>query len=423
MTRTRSILGMLALVTLHLACAPPDEDIGEVTANIMLTAPDVRCLILKAVGTTTVTTQADVDGPMSAPLTLTGLSTGSNTFTASAYAVKCASAATATYVSDPITATVVAGSPLTLNFKMRSTTANTATATIDFPEAKGRTSEFQTWAGSGWMNSIFAAPDGNLWIADTYDFQIISPAGWMIESRPVFNTYTGSNHRIDYAAVGPDDAIWFSGPDYIGRTTVNGAVKTFSVPTQYGSVLTAGPDGNMWFTDSVHGRIGKITPFGVVTFYPTSNTVSDIVGGPDGNLWFTNEWGNKIGKITPSGTITEYNIPTAGARPAGIAVGGDGNLWFTERYTDKIGKITTAGVITEYSSLAITVSWMPYRITRGADGNLWVTASVGIAKVTTSGTITLYPAGTDTTSPQAIAAGPDGNIWFTEDPLVGRVTP
>ncbi len=82
---------------------------------------------------------------------------------------------------------------------------------------------------------------------------------------------------------------------------------------------------------------------GVVTEYPipTADSVPlGITAGPDGNLWFT-EWGvDKIGKITTGGTITGYPVPTANAQPEGITAGPDGNLWFTESASNKIGKIT-----------------------------------------------------------------------------------
>src|SRR5438093_745746 len=72
-----------------------------------------------------------------------------------------------------------------------------------------------------------------------------------------------------------------------------------------------------------------------------------ITAGPDGNLWFTEANGNKIGRITTGGVITEYPVPTAGSAPLGIASGPDGALWFTEYYRNRIGRITTGGVITE----------------------------------------------------------------------------
>src|SRR5262245_56858922 len=43
-----------------------------------------------------------------------------------------------------------------------------------------------------------------------------------------------------------------------------------------------------------------------------------ITAGPDGNLWFTENTGNKIGRITPTGTVHEFPVPTSGSNPWGI---------------------------------------------------------------------------------------------------------
>ena len=68
-----------------------------------------------------------------------------------------------------------------------------------------------------------------------------------------------------------------------------------------------------------------------------------ITAGPDGNLWFTEGAANEIGRITPSGRISQFPIPTANSAPDGIAAGPDGNLWFTERAANQIGRITPSG--------------------------------------------------------------------------------
>src|SRR5438445_311205 len=104
----------------------------------------------------------------------------------------------------------------------------------------------------------------------------------------------------------------------------------------------------------------------VFTEYPLPAAGSEpdmITAGPDGNLWFTEANGNKIGRITTRGAITEYPVPTAASGPEGITAGPDGNLWFAEEVGNKIGRITTRGAITEYS--VPTVSSHPYAITAG----------------------------------------------------------
>jgi virginiamycin B lyase len=77
------------------------------------------------------------------------------------------------------------------------------------------------------------------------------------------------------------------------------------------------------------GSYGDCAPYG-------------ITAGPDGNLWFTLRLGNTIGRITPAGVSTEFAIPTANSRSEGITAGPDGNVWFAETLASKIGRITTS---------------------------------------------------------------------------------
>src|SRR5437868_1828448 len=59
-----------------------------------------------------------------------------------------------------------------------------------------------------------------------------------------------------------------------------------------------------------------------------------ITAGPDGNLWFTEQNGLRIGRITPLGVVTEFNNFSAfnsfAPVPGSITAGPDGNVWFTE---------------------------------------------------------------------------------------------
>jgi virginiamycin B lyase len=88
---------------------------------------------------------------------------------------------------------------------------------------------------------------------------------------------------------------------------------------------------------------GRITPTGSITLFPVPSGSFRITAGPDGNLWFTEENGNLIGRITPAGLFTSgFLTPTAKSRPEGITVGPDGNIWFTEENASKIGRITTS---------------------------------------------------------------------------------
>ena len=62
-----------------------------------------------------------------------------------------------------------------------------------------------------------------------------------------------------------------------------------------------------------------------------------ICAGPDGNLWFTESTGNRIGRITVTGTVSEFGAGLAGA--SGICLGPDSNLWFAEANLGGLGVI------------------------------------------------------------------------------------
>jgi streptogramin lyase len=238
-----------------------------------------------------------------------------------------------------------------------------------------------------------------------------------------------SNSSLTDIAKGPDGNLWFTGliSGKVGRITTGGASTEFPIPSAGGpNGIAAGPDGNLWFTELYANSIGRITPGGVITEFPiptAGSSPSGIAAGPDGNLWFTEQTGNKVGRITTAGAITEFPIPTAGSSPSGIAAGPDGNLWFTEE-VGTIGRITTGGAITEFPMSSYSG---PSGIAAGPDGNLWFTEPTAIGRITTAGAITSFPI-PSSGFPSGIAAGPDGNLWFTETNQggtmgsIGRIT-
>ena len=106
-------------------------------------------------------------------------------------------------------------------------------------------------------------------------------------------------------------------------------------------MISPGPDGNLWFTESGSNQIGRITTTGTITEFDVSTLNSEpsgIAPGPDGYLWFTERLVNKIGRITTSGKVTEFEVPTADSAPNGITAGASGDMWFTEQLGDKIGR-------------------------------------------------------------------------------------
>ena len=138
-----------------------------------------------------------------------------------------------------------------------------------------------------------------------------------------------------------------------------------------------------------------ITEFPVLTATSQPNA---ITSGPDGNLWFTEQLAHKIGKITVTGTVTEYS-----GEGFDITAGPDGSggtaLWFTGG-----GRITTSGVVTMFSSLAGN------NIATEPDGNLWLALNNGIARVSPSdpaNSKVVFPTVEHVTTTYSVATGSD----------------
>ncbi|HEV3083830.1 MAG TPA: DUF4214 domain-containing protein [Gemmataceae bacterium] len=245
-----------------------------------------------------------------------------------------------------------------------------------------------------------------------------------------FNIPTAQSLPLSITA-GPDGNLWFTeqAANQIGRITTNGTITEFAVPTPKSQLehITAGPDGALWFTESGSNRIGRITTDGAVTEFAIATANSSpmaIVTGSDGNLWFTETAANQIGRITPAGLITEFAIPTKDSLPGGITAGPDGNLWFTEGGALKIGRITTAGNITEF---AVPAAFSPYDvIVPGPDGDLWYLTAHGPVPISVSGVV---PPNVSAVGGLGfndyvndLAPGPDGNLWLTDFATIGPVS-
>ncbi|MGO9829402.1 MAG: hypothetical protein ACLPJH_04630, partial [Myxococcaceae bacterium] len=90
------------------------------TAQLELAPTGVACVVLQAVGSTTVTHAFDVVPQGNSVFALEGLSLGNNTFTAASYSVPCASSggAAATYTSNSVVAMVTEDVPVHVTLQM-----------------------------------------------------------------------------------------------------------------------------------------------------------------------------------------------------------------------------------------------------------------------------------------------------------------
>ena len=78
--------------------------------------------------------------------------------------------------------------------------------------------------------------------------------------------------------------------------------------------------------------------------YGSFPALGAITAGSDGNVWFTDYLGGTIGRIAPDGTIAEFASVTPSsalnAITLGPTVGGAKTVWFTEPSVRLIGRAT-----------------------------------------------------------------------------------
>jgi streptogramin lyase len=233
---------------------------------------------------------------------------------------------------------------------------------------------------------------------------------------------------------GPDGNLWFTEENAIGRITPQGQITEYHLLYGCLSNITVGPDGNLWATERCTSAVDRITPQGVITGLAASRPtmkaagIYDIATGPDGNLWYTESFIGQIGRMTPGGVYTEFALP-AGRVPASITAGPDNAMWFTE--SGRVGRISLDGGIQEFVVVSQASGGLRGLsqgsggggITSGPDGNLWLVSTFGLKRVTTGGVMTEFrvPPGGQTWS---CVTGPDGAIWFTDNGLngIGRMT-
>lgn len=239
----------------------------------------------------------------------------------------------------------------------------------------------------------------------------------------------GSLARSTFAGdltAGPDGNVWFSARSYgpsnprlVGKVTPGGGVVEYPVPEGADSITT-GADGNVWFTEA--DGIGRITPDGNAGSFKLAEgmgTPQALTAGPDGNVWFVTADPAAVGRILPSGSVTTFPL-TGDAEPAAITPGPSGDLWLAEPEAGRVSRITVAGEVSEFP---LPAGSRPNSIVLGPDGNLWFSdaSQPRVGRITPAGKVTFFPVPTlDNTD--EVAVGPGGLIWYTADDEIGSMS-
>ena len=252
-----------------------------------------------------------------------------------------------------------------------------------------------------------------------------------LQSQPIVTEFQVPAAGPQRITAGPDGNLWFtqSGADRVGTVTTAGVITQFPAKAAIG--ITTGPDGDLWFVEAAQPMIGRITTNGVFTDFPSPRNAAglEITAGPDGNLWFTTELQN-IGRMSTAGVFNgEFPVvlDSINSAPQSITVGPDSNLWFTMGTFGRIDRMTPTGAVTAFQIPNDSIP-QPTGITTGPDGNLWfLDANANVWKTTTGGVMNHFSMPQNVGSNGQITLGPDGNLWFSGGDFYGpgllRMTP
>lgn len=141
--------------------------------------------------------------------------------------------------------------------------------------------------------------------------------------------------------------------------------------------LIVGSDGVVWYAGNLKGYIGRYDPRSgqIDKIAMPDNRARDphtlLFDAGERHIWFTVQGGNLVGRVTVADrSVDLIPVPTARARPYGIAIVPDGTPWVALFGTNKLASVNP-------ESLALTEHELPHagarprRIEATRDGRLY----------------------------------------------------
>ena len=183
--------------------------------------------------------------------------------------------------------------------------------TIGRIAADGMVRYFPLQGISGVPDGLVSGPDGRLWFPE-YQSNRIGQITMQGQVSEVTGSQTIGNGTMGMIGDPQSRAFWFTSGSQIFRVAENGNTTTFqsNEGDQEFADITTGADGKLlWWADDRTGAVGWINQDGAITGFalPHANVQpSSIIAGPDGNMWFSESHGSAIGRVMPDGTITEF---------------------------------------------------------------------------------------------------------------------
>jgi len=253
--------------------------------------------------------------------------------------------------------------------------------------------------------------DGKIWFTDTPNSKIgnFDPKTEKFEIIEIPSLTAASPYSIPIALkVDFDNNIWIAVVDKDMLLVYNQDSKEFEqflrLPTSESgpSALLLDDNGNMWFAESLAGKIGVVDSktFEITEFSPDTplDEPFALLFDKSGSLWLSEHIGPSISKFDPVlETFERIEVPNPESLPFGMAIDKYDNIWFGQHVTDELA------VYDPYNDQLIEVSIptpesFTQFVTVDDDGNIWfveqrtkklgvvsISSVPGQARITTDG--------------------------------------
>ena len=226
--------------------------------------------------------------------------------------------------------------------------------------------------------------DGKIWFTDTPNSKIgnFDPKTEKFEVIEIPSLTAKSPYSIPIALkVDLDNNIWIAVVDRDMLLVYNQDSKEFEqflrLPTSESgpSALLLDDNGNMWFAESLAGKIGVVDSktFEITEYAPDTplDEPFALLFDKSGSLWLSEHIGPSISKFDPVlETFEHVEVPNPESLPFGMAIDKYDNIWFGQHVTDELG------VYDPYNDQLIEVSIptpesFTQFVTSDDDGNIW----------------------------------------------------
>jgi virginiamycin B lyase len=229
---------------------------------------------------------------------------------------------------------------------------------------------------------------GNIWFTENYAGKI----GRLDAKSGLITEYTPQLAKDPHTPViGPDGALWFTAQNsnMIGRLdVVTRKITEYGVPTQdaHPIEIVSADDGGLWFCELTGQKLGRVDPAtGVIAEFIPEVSSGDSKVQPrslaavPGAIYFTDSVGGRLGRLTLADKkFKMWDSPSGNkSEPSGIAADSTGKIWYEE-------SASTANKLVRFDPSLEIFSEFPmpapdasvFNIARDARGRLWMPLSI-----------------------------------------------